>query len=310
MKHPSYYLLHNFQYKVIALFLGALIWYFVQGEQILEINGKIRVKLIAPEGFLIKGSATRFKDVTISGARNLLGTFSKQPIIDAFINVPPDQLGLLKYRVDKEYIPSWDARIKLTIYDAYLDIEIDEKITRSVPVLENIQGLPQEGYLLEKSTLSPKKILITGLKSQVMELKHILTNTIDVSNLNQSKVFEIGLNTLGLDSVTLSPKEVSVKLQIGEKKINKRFMNIPVEVEQEYVTKIRPSFVSIVIQGNPAVINSAAFTDFKAFLDVRSLRPGKYEKEIQVKIPKDTVLIETLPEKAFIEVTSRTSKKD
>ncbi len=310
MPRFSHYFLNNIQYKISALLLGGLIWYFVQGEQILEINRKIRVKLVTRDGYLVKGSALRYKDATLSGPRVLLGNFSKQ-VIDAYISIPAEQVGSLRYRVDKEYIPGWDSRIKIVIYDPYLDVEIDEKLTRALPVLENIQGIPQEGYILEKSAVNPKKVLITGLKSQIADLKHILTNAIDVSTLNQSKNFDLGLNTQGLDSVSLSVKEVNVKLQIGEKKVNRRYGNIPIELEgQAFVTKIRPAFVAIVIQGSPGVINSIVHSDFKAFLDIRDLKAGKYEREIQVKIPKDTVLIETLPEQATIEVTNKLSRND
>ena len=49
--------------------------------------------------------------------------------------------------------------------------------------------------------------------------------------------------------------------------------------------------------------------DLRAFIEIRDFLPGKIEREIQVQIPNDTVLIETYPKTVMVEVFNK-EKKD
>lgn len=299
----SAYILKNFQYKLAALVLSCLFWYIVQGEEILEMNVRIAVKIRTPEGYLIKGPDTRFKDATLRGSRALLGDFSTKTL-DATLRLPEGKTGQLRFRIDKEYLRNWDNRIKLTVHDPYLTVFVDEKETKKVPVHEYIKGVPADGYIIEKTLIKPNVVTITGQKSELSKIDEILTEPIDVEGLATSKTFDVKLIAKDIPKSGLSVDKVNVSLALGEKKINKKFENIPVEVVgSDFLTAVKPKFVSIVIQGTPGILSFVSRSDLEAFVDARDLEPQKkHQKQIQVKIPKETVLIETFPQNATVEI--------
>jgi YbbR domain-containing protein len=296
-------LFRNLQYKLSALILACLFWYIVQGEEILEINRRIVVNIKVPEGYMIKGPETRIKDATLRGSRVLLGDFSTKPL-EATIRIADGKTGQLRYRIDKEYIRNWDNRIKLTVHDPYITVFVDEKLSRTVPVREFLKGVPGDGYIIEKTVIKPSTITVTGLKSEISKINEILTEPIDVENLQATKSFEAKLMAQDIPKSGLSVDKVSVNLLVGEKKINKRFGSVPVEVVgSEYLTAVKPRFVSIVIQGTPGVLSFIKRSDLEAFIEARELEPGKkHNRVVQVKIPPSTVLIETFPQSATVEI--------
>ena len=299
----------NFQYKVSAVFIATIFWYIVQGEEILEINRKIEVNLQVPEGYLIKGSRIRIKDATLRGSRVLLGDFSSRPI-EANIEIPKGKSGQLRFRIDKEYIANWNPKIRLTVHDAYIAVFVDQKMAKSLPVKEQIQGIPADGYFIEKITLMPSKVEVAGLKSEISRLRQILTEPVDLNGLQKSRTFDVALMHQDFQPAELSSEQVRVSVRVGEKKINKRFGSILVEAEgAKYQARVRPGYVSIVIQGTPEILSFIKRGDLRAFLDTSMLAPGHYEKKIQVKIPPDTVLIETFPEYAMVEIEEAEKKK-
>lgn len=301
---------NNFFYKLASIILASLFWYLVQGEEILEINRKIQVSLQVPDGYMIRGGLTRYKDATLSGSRALLSDFSSGPI-QAKIEIPKGQVGKLRFRIDKEYIPGWNNRIKLTVHDAYLTVFVDEKFSKEIPLKENIQGLPAEGYIVEKITLEPSKVEIIGLKSEIKKLKTLQTEPVDISGIQKSKTIEVNLLPPPHLSqwTSLSHETTKMSIQIGEKKINKRFSSIPIELESNREASVFPKYIKIEIQGTPGVLSFIRRSDLRAFIDINDLPPGKYTKRIQVKIPADTVLIETFPEQANVEIFDKTSDK-
>jgi YbbR domain-containing protein len=296
-------LFKNVQYKISAIVLACLFWYIVQGEEILEINRRIVVNIRVPDGYMVKGTETRIKDATLRGSRVLLGDFPDKPL-EARLPIPQGKTGQLRYRVDKEYIKGWDNRIKLTVHDPYISVFVDEQVSKKVPVREFLKGVPADGYIIEKSIIKPNAVTITGLKGDLAKVDEILTEPIDVDNLSSTKSFEAKLVAKDLPKSGLSVDKVTVNLMVGEKKVNKRFGSVPVEVVgSDYLTAAKPKFVSIVIQGTPGVLSFVKRSDLEAFVEARELEPGKkHNRNIQVKIPPETTLIETFPESAVVEV--------
>jgi YbbR domain-containing protein len=295
------YILHNLPYKITALLLAGIFWYIVQGEEILEINRKIHVHLEVPENLLIKGNKIRIKDATISGPRLLLAQTSTFPL-EATVRIPSNKTGKLRIRLDKEYIKNWNSKLKLVIHDAYIQVVVDEKQTRILAIKEQLQGVPGDGFIIEKAAIEPDKVIITGMKEDIARLNKIVTEPIDVAGIHKSTSFEVPLNTTGIAPAQLSVEKVKVDLQVGEKKVNRQFANIPIDIEEKVLpSRVRPAAVSIIVQGTPGVLNAIKDADLSAFISVRELLPGRYEKKVQVKIPPDTVLIETSP--TTVEVT-------
>ncbi|MDD9950110.1 MAG: CdaR family protein [Zetaproteobacteria bacterium] len=302
-------ILNNWRLKLLAVFLSATFWYLIQAEEVLELNRKIHVHVHVVDGYLVKGSSLRIKDATLSGPRAMLSEFSNQPI-DAHIHIPKGKVGELRFRVDREYIPGWNSRVKLTVHDAYLVVVVGEEFTKTVPIQEQIQGTPADGFIVEKTSLDPPTVDVSGLRVELAKVTHISTTTIDVDQLRESTTTSAALVPPEGLGVKLASYKVDVDLKVGEKKVNRRFFGIPVEVEgQSQNLEFYPKNVSIELQGTPGVLNLVEARDLKAFINVEDLPVGKHVKSVQVRIPSDTVLIETSPDSVQIVIQKLKKQK-
>ncbi|RZA17918.1 MAG: hypothetical protein EOP10_21895 [Proteobacteria bacterium] len=294
---------HNFGYKLLAIFLSIIVWAIIQGEQVQEVNREVIVNIRVPEGYAIRGDVTRVKAATVRGSQAWLLEVPKRLVAD--ITVDP-KVGEHRIHVGKQHIKDFSEKsdITITVHDASMDIYVDKLIERAVPIRETIQGLPLEGFSVERVTIEPKTVLVKGVRKDILELKTVNTEAIDVVGIQENKIQDVRLITpSGLGMGALAVDTVRVNVQVGNSRLNKRFSNIPVEITgAQRRTRISPQFVSILIQGVPNVLNNLKREDFKAFIEVRGLGPGRFEEEIKVKIPPDTVLIETFPEKSIVTV--------
>ncbi len=302
MKKFFQLLFKNLPYKLGSLFIAVIIWGIVQGQEQLEIDRKMTVNIAVADGYLIRGESIRRKDVTISGPRVLVSDYASRPL-EAYVRIPRGAVGNIRVRIGREYLRDWSDRIKLTVHDAYITVFVDEKSTRNMPVREVLQGTPSEGYFIEKVTINPPEVQVVGLKSEIKKTKEVVTETIDISGIKESRTVEVNLKGQGLTTHEFGVDTVSVMLQVGDSRVNRKFENVPVEiVGTDYLTSVRPKFVTIEIQGTPNVLKFVKTSDFRAFVEARGLSPGRHERAVQVKIPPETVLIETTPEKAILEV--------
>ena len=300
---------HNFRYKLFAFLLACIFWYIVQGQEIVEVNRKIQVFISPPKGYMVRGSSVQSKDITISGSRAHVGDYATRPL-EANIIIPEGSSGKLRFRLGKEYFSQWNPRVKLTIHDAYITVNVDEKLKRNIPVKVNIQGLPGDGYIVEKILAKPANVRVTGPKPEVSNLQHLVTEPIDISGIRISQTFPTTL--LHQNNCKLVPNVVSVSVQVGEKKENRRFDKIPIELpiqksrdDEGHPIRydVDPKYVTIVLQGTSGILNFVKKDAMQAFLNIpEDLADGTYQYKIQVKIPQNSVLIELVPEVAHVSV--------
>lgn len=295
------FLFHNFSYKISSVFLAIIIWGIIQGEQVLEISKEINVYVEVPDGMMTRGPTHRVRGAIIKGPRVLMLEIPDQ--LEAKVSIPTKVAGNFRFRLTKKHLTGLDERLNVTIDAPYLDFFVDHTMTRTVPIKELLVGVPAEGFIIKKVSLKPRYIKITGLKSEVIKLKNIPTEPVDITDLNKDYNSAINLIPQSGKKISYSSNLVEISMQVGEEKVNKKFANIPIEVEgSEYVSYVRPIFSSITIQGTPGTINFVKKRDLKAFVEMNSLQPGSYEKDIKVKIPPNTALIEIFPEKVTVKV--------
>ena len=303
------YIFHNFWYKLAALGLAVVIWVIIQGEQILEINREVAINLTIPDGYAIRGETSRVVAMTIKGPRVMVMETAR--ILKADIEIPALKAKRYRVRVTPEQIKGVNQRLNLTIHEPYFWVYVDETSTRTVPIRYIPHGTPAEGFFVKKVVLEPSHVKITGLKSDLLKIREVSTIPVDISDIKESKTFEKALippQDILLNQMSIGSTIVNV--QIGDSYINKRFGSILIEpIGSKYTSQISPKYASLVIQGTPSVLKFLKGEELKAFVDLSELEPGTYEKEIQVKIPPDTILIENYPLGVTVQVIGSEKNK-
>lgn len=291
----------NVVYKTLAIVFAIVCWYLIQGREIIEINRQVRVSLIIPDGYGVKGPAAIMKDATLRGSRSDLAKITRRIPLEAEIHISEERRGSFRMRLDKEHIANWNERVKLTVHEAYIKVEVDKLITKEVPIEIFMQGVPAEDYIIEKATIEPDSVTIIGLHGETSKIQKVLTLPVDIDGLQKNRSFVVGLAGSN-DDISYEIEEVKVTLQVGEKKINQKFEGIAVEATGGQPAKIDPPTVAITVQGIPAVLEFMDARSFQAFVDIEGLGVGRHERKVIAKIPESTVLIETLPENIFVEI--------
>ncbi len=292
---------NNFLYKLLSVVLAVIIWGIIQGEQVQEISREIKVNIQVPEGYAIRGEEILSKAATIRGPR--VWMIEAPRVLEADIVIPAGKSGKYVAYLDRDKIRDWNDRLQINILDPSIELYVDRLMERTVPVKEVLQGTPADGYIIEQVSISPRVLTLKGPRSDVLKIRHVVTEPIDIAAINENKTLEVKLINPGVRADSMSIDKVKVNIRVGDSKINQRYRNIPIEVVgSDYLATVKPTYVSIMVQGTPGVLNFVTRSDFKAFIEAQGLGPGRYEQDVKVKIPSDTVLIETYPARATISI--------
>ncbi|MCY4380772.1 MAG: CdaR family protein [Proteobacteria bacterium] len=286
----------RFWLKLASLALALLVWLFVQSKEMVEVSSTVDVKLVPGKNFAVGGPNTIDRDVTIRGPRGLMASLGKEPL-KATIYLPKS-LGTKRLRIEKtSFDREWDQRISLIIHNPYFSVKVEEKISKTLPIKVVVQGVPHDGYYVEKIEAKPSNVTLSGAKSFLSELKHISTKPLSVDNLKSYTTRELMLNIPDDVATMFSENKTIVSVSVEEEKVNQRFAEIPIQVlSTEKSFYVQPKSVSITLQGHLSVLKKITPTQLRVFVYAQDLTPGSsYELEVQVQIPHETTLIETTP---------------
>lgn len=296
----------NFFYKVIALVLACLFWYIVQGEEILEVNRRIVVEVHPPRGFVVKGGSEIIRHATLRGPRVWIGALGEEDL-KADIHISQKAARAHQFRLTRQHIRDLDSKVSLMVHDPTIRVDVDRVASKAVPVREFFKGTPAKDFFVKKITIQPAQVVVVGPQSEVAKVDQIHTEPIDTGELQQSKTFPAVRLAPVSPTLEIKADTVSVTLQVDERMVNKRFSVVRVQTEGgEYQATVNPPHVSVVLQGPPAVLDEVdERKDLRPFVEIHDLGPGKYEREIRVKIPPNTVLVETVPETAVVDISDK-----
>ena len=283
--------------KIITLGLAIVLWLVVQGRQQLEISSKLDVLLVPDKTLALKVPEVITKDITIRGPRAMVEGLDHQPL-KATVFLPAEK-GINRIRIEKGFLDQkWDSRMDLTIHEPYITVDVDTKISKTLPIKVVLQGTPGEGHQVEKISSTPRNVTLSGASSLINELSQIKTSAVSIQNRTKDFTEEVDLEMPSLVNAMFSEDKVHVNIAIVLEKINKLYEDVLVEVQgTNLLANPLPNQVNIVLQSDLPTLEAIKSTDLGAFVQAQDLKAGQHELSVQVQIPPGTTLVETVPEK-------------
>jgi YbbR domain-containing protein len=96
----------------------------------------------------------------------------------------------------------------------------------------------------------------------------------------------------------LTPKEqipILVEIIIGPKEVTRTISGVTVTAGPKKA-QLRPSQVTLTLQGPTAAVKDLKPGDLKAGVDTRNLAPGRHRLKVQVTLPPEVRLLQVQPE--------------
>ena len=126
------------------------------------------------------------KDATIRGSRAHLARFDNDPL-EAEVRIVRKSAGNYRVRLNKEHVRNWNEQVSLTVHEPYIRIEIDKLLQRKLPVEVQLQGVPADNYIIEKNSVDPAEVTVSGLQTAIANLQKISTLPVDINGLQKKQ---------------------------------------------------------------------------------------------------------------------------
>ena len=265
----------NLLLKIVSLCLGALLWYFVVGEDRLDMNIQIPVEILnLPEDLVISNQYKKEVDVSVRGPRSAIQELRNRHISRS-IDLSGANPGTVVIKNDNSSIPLPRGITVLRLQPANITLSIDQLVRIRIPIQPVTEGAVSPGYVLEQISLDPDQMIVSGPKALVESESVLKTYVINLDGLNHSITLPVHLN-LSSELINLIGETVVVAtIDVQEKFIEKTVRKIPVNVKDaSRPFLVKPHFISVVAEIPENLIRNTPVPSmlFRAYVNAKDIQ--------------------------------------
>lgn len=195
-------------YKIAALFLAILLWFFVTNLKNPVDERTISVPLSyhgLKEGLVI-GEKPDHLDVRLRGIRSLLNPLTEKDI-KATVDLSEAKLGESSYLVNVTTPPGIEL---VQIKQGYtVLLKVDAILMRQLAIQVEVLGSVADGYSSYDPVVTPSTIVVRGAK-QILDRLETAQVTIDLNQAKDNLVLNPPVNLLDTDKNPVSPGNLEI----------------------------------------------------------------------------------------------------
>lgn len=235
----------NWQLKTISVVLAIILWYFVVGEDRVDITIEVPIEVInLPSTLTISNQFKKNIEVSVRGPRSMIQDL-KNKNISRPVDLSDAKPGTIVIKNDAESIAFPRGIDVLRLQPANITLLVDQLLQKTFIIDPITEGDPAPGYELSNLYLDPGQLVVSGPKSILDKDLALKTYVINLDGLDRSTTLQVHLNLdqgfLDLigETVVTAVLEVKEKLsqQVIEKiPVNVRESNIPVTIQPNTIT--------------------------------------------------------------------------
>jgi YbbR domain-containing protein len=194
----------NFGLKVLAVALGATVWFLVAGEQIVERALRIPLEFVnLPARLELVGDAPAFVDVRVrgsSGALSRVGNGELAAVLDLQTARPGQRLFHLSG--DDVLTPFGIEVVQIT--PSSVPIAFEASASKVVPIVPGLEGEPVFGYAVGVASANPATVEVVGPASAIARITEAITEPVSVAGTTGPVV----------DTVNVGVADPTVRLRV------------------------------------------------------------------------------------------------
>ncbi len=217
MRSAKYWITNNWHLKIVSLVLALMLWMAVANQASSEIGLEVPLEYRnIPRRLEITGDMTNNVQVRLRGSSSLIKDITAKDVSTT--------IDLGKMTSGEKIVPLSPQNVQapfgaevIRVNPSSVRFNLEQTITKTIPVVPTITNQLTEGYELGKVEVSPSQVQIEGPESRVNTLNSIATVAIRVrreSPVEQTADLDVPDPQIRL----LHPSPVNVRVEVRRRR--------------------------------------------------------------------------------------------
>ena len=205
----------NFGLKLLAVALGAIVWFLVSGEQIVERALRIPLEFVnLPRMLELVGDTPTVVDVRVRGSSGALSRVVNGELV-AVLDLRTARSGQRLFHLTGDDVRAPFGIEVVQITPSSVPIVFESSMRKLVNVVPGLEGEPRAGYAIGVVSADPAMVEVVGPVSAVTRLTEAITEPVSVAGATKpvTDIVNVGVAdpTVRLGVPTTARVTVNVK---------------------------------------------------------------------------------------------------
>jgi YbbR domain-containing protein len=198
---------------LLAFLIALFLWGVAHGSSSIERGYDLPVVLRnVPDNLVVTDRSADVVNVRLMGSRAALGNVDSRKL-EYGVDVSSVRPGRADFEVDVSRIDLPRGVRPVSRSPAQIEVYFERRASKAVRVRADVTGDPAPGFQVTSVEVLPSRVKLVGARSQVLSLKEVVTEPIDITGLSASDEREARI-FLGSGTVWVEQNE-PVKVRIG-----------------------------------------------------------------------------------------------
>jgi YbbR domain-containing protein len=301
----------NWVLKLLSLLFALFLWYFVVGEDKVDMNVTLPVEIVnLPRELVISNQFKRQLEVTVSGQRSLIRGMAEQHI-SRTIDLSKAAPGTVVIQNNPDSISLPRGLSILRVQPPTITLLLDRLIQKELPIKPILVGKVHKDFRLDSVTADPTTLEISGPQSILGHEQNLKTSSIDINGLDQSAVKQVSLALKSEIADLIGEPVVDVRLNIVESIKEMEISALPIELDidagrqTETIYQLLPPTVSITAEIPQTMLRATNNIRnlFHAEVTPEALQPGNTKLEVLVESPAKVKILAIKPDTVTLKIS-------
>jgi hypothetical protein len=305
----------NLGLKILSCGLALLLWLYVHGTKVVERPLVLPLRLTnLPDSLALLAAAPHEARVLVSGPAQELFFRRIWPGAELRVDLAgarPPSLRVAPGPGDVTLGAKEHLAVLRVLEPAVLEVGLDRRIERTLPVRVVLEGEPPSGHgLAGAARAEPHQVRCTGPESRLANWQDVPTRPVSLAGRRGAFTERVALDA-GRDMVACQPSEVSVAAplaRLGQRQLQGRPVILLHAPGPELAVDLQPERATVVLSGPLDAVAALDPDDVRLVLDVSTLRPGEHQRLRLVAELPDWARLDSV-EPALVDVTLRRSRR-
>ncbi len=307
----------NWILKAISLVLAVMLWYFVVGEDQVDINIQVPIEILnLPSDLTIANQYKKDIEVSVRGPRSIIQELKKRNISRP-VDLSNARPGTVVVKNDENSIPFPRGITVQRLQPTNITLLIDQLIQKDFYINPVTEGTVAPGYELQKIYLDPEKLVISGPKAILGRDITLKTYVINLDNLDHSTTLQVHLDLEPDFFDLLGETVVTAKIVLRETTEKRTVKNIPINVKESTIpVTVEPDRITVTAEITSNLINDTPELSmlFRAFIAPKDIKiPQTVNVQVSgVSVPghEPIKILSIVPQKVLVTPVDSPKKPD
>jgi YbbR domain-containing protein len=268
----------NVGLKIVALGLGALLWFTVSGQQVERtVVGVPVVYRNKPQDLEIT-EQTEQVDIHVRGLDSELRGVQPRDF-EAQVDLTGIGPGNRPFVLRTDQV-SGPAGIEVTQVDpGSVTATLEMGGSKAVDVLPSVEGVPAPGFIVSRTVADPATVVVMGPARRVAATTSATTDRVSISGARAdvTQTVSVGVTDSALRLKESTTARVTVSIEPAAEHL---FPSLHVAIKNLGLGSrgiVDPNVVSVLIRGPQSLLQRLDARSIGTYIDVKGLGPGRYE---------------------------------